>query len=319
MKEYVIAIEIGGSKLQIALGTSDGRICNLKRGEVSPDEENKGILAWLNRNLPEFISSINTSEEAILGIGVGFGGPVNSNEGLIIKSMQIEGWDGFPLKKWIEDNFSLPCFLYNDSNAAGYGEYSLGRGKKESPFFYINIGSGIGGCLIIEDDLFDGQGYGAGEIGHFRIPDWMDDTAGSDCELEDLCSGWSIEARLRKDGYVPAGSVLSDMCGGDFGKINCKMLGDAANQNDEFALNELDRISNSIGIALTNVLCLFSPVTIAVGGGVSLIGEVLLEKIRFHTKKRDLINYTGHYKIVPCELGETVVINGVVLLTHKEI
>jgi glucokinase len=319
IKEYVTAIEIGGSKLQIALGTTGGKICSLIRGEVAPEEGNKGILNWLNQNLLKLISSINPSEEVILGIGVGFGGPVNSNAGQIIKSMQIGGWDNFPLGQWLEDNFSLPSFVFNDSNSAGYGEYILGSGKNESPFFYINIGSGIGGCLIIEDNLFDGQGYGAGEIGHVRIPDWTVDTSGSDCELEELCSGWSIEARLRKEGYVPGGSVLMDMSGGDLSKLNCKMLGDAAGRKDAFALKELDRIAMSISIALSNVLCLFSPVTIAVGGGVSLIGEPLLERIRYHTKKRDHISYSEHYKIVPCELGESVVINGVILLTHKEI
>jgi len=316
-KEYVLGIEIGGTKLQIALGTPDGKVQNVQRYKVIAQEGRQGIINRIIQAIPEYLSSMSLTIDMVKAIGIGFGGPINNKTGHVIKSMQVAGWDDFTLKEFFEKRFSIPCFLFNDTDAAGYGEYSTGSGKNESPFFYTNIGSGIGGSLIIDGAPYDGQGYGAAEIGHTRIPDWSNDTPDSDTELELLCSGWSIESRLQKPGYVPADSVMTDMCVSDTRRLDCRTLGEAVYRKDAFALLELDKISNSFSIALTNILCLFSPKTIAIGGGVSLIGEPFFERIRYHTKRREFIMNADTYEIVPCLLGETVVLNGVVLLSYK--
>lgn len=317
MKELLIGAEIGGTKLQAALGTSDGAIVKLTRGKVNLAEGKDGILNWFASNIPDLLSSIDASDTVVRGIGVGFGGPIDSKNGRIFKSNQVAGWDDFELKAWFEKEFSLPSFIYNDSSAAGYGEYKLGSGMNTAQFFYTNIGSGIGGSLIIDGKLYDGQGFGAAEIGHTYIPDWTSQVPGADSKLEVLCSGWGIEARLRKPGYVPENSLLFGMCRGDVQKLSCKMLEEAVYAKDAFAMRELDLVAKGISTALTSVLCLFQPERIAVGGGVALMGEPLFERIRLHTKNREFVTNTGRYDIVPCKLGETVVINGVLLLAAE--
>src|SRR5439155_5748609 len=128
----------------------------------------------------------------IRGVGVGFGGPVDDADRTVIKSHQIAGWDGFPLAKWLTDLLGWPVALGNDADVAGLAEALFGAGKGSSPIFYITIGSGIGGGLIINGEIYRGCGRGAAEIGHLRIQR----TGASGIVrtvLEDIASGWGIE------------------------------------------------------------------------------------------------------------------------------
>lgn len=154
----------------------------------------------------------------------------------------------------------------------------------------------------------------AAEFGEVRIPDWTADQPGADTRLEALCSGWGIQKRLRKPGYVPVDSSLNELCEGETEILDCKMLEQVVHAGDAFAIAETDRVAKSLAIALTDVLCLFQPQYIAIGGGVSLTGEPLFERIRLHVKEREFVSNTGRYEIVPCQLGEDVVLVGALLL-----
>ncbi|MCW5951944.1 MAG: ROK family protein [Propionibacteriaceae bacterium] len=314
----LIGVEIGGTKLQVALGTREGDLLQVVRGRVHAGRGRDGILDWIAGHVAGFLSGRSPTSEGIRAIGVGFGGPVDGS-GRVIKSVQIPDWDGFALKRWFEERFAIPTFVYNDSSAAGFGEFKLGTGEGTSQFFYTNIGSGIGGSLVLDGDLFDGQGVGAAELGQTRIPDWTSSVPGADIKLEALCSGWAIEARLRSPGYVPMGSRLIELARGRVEQINCRMLADAVARGDAFALAELDAVATGMGIALANVLCLFQPERIAVGGGVSLIGAPLLSRIRKRTREREFISNHQRYEILPCRLGENIVLHGAVILAARDL
>lgn len=309
----IVGVEIGGTKLQVALGKADGTILYTRRGSVAPELGATGILAWLEREVGSLISEASPRPAAI---GVGFGGPVESATGAVLVSHQIAGWEGFALKPWFEERFGLPTVVANDANAAGWAEYRCGAGQGTRQFCYMNIGSGIGGALVIDGRLHDGQGRGAAEIGHTYVPDWTVDAPGVADKLENLCSGWSIERRLRATCVLPDGP-LAQHCGGNPETLTCLMLADAARQGDAFALAELDRIAGAVGIALSNVITLVHPERVAMGGGVSLMGDILLEPIRRHVAGRVFGPYKGRYEILPCALGESVVIVGALLLAGE--
>lgn len=315
----LVGVEIGGTKLQIALGNPDGSIVKTVRGKVNTNKGSKGILDWFKENLKELLQEQTSQGTKIDAIGVGFGGPLNSLTGTILKSVQIAGWGDFNLKAWFESMFHIQTFVFNDSSAAGYGEYILGSGRKTKQFFYTNIGSGVGGSLIIDGRLYDGQGLGAAELGQVRIPDWTSDVRGADNRLEALCSGWAIEQRLQKPGYVPNDSLLMEMCHGDVSILTSPMLGKAVAGKDAFALEEIHRVAKGMSMALADILCLIQPERIAVGGGVSLIGEPLFESIRKHVKEREFISNQDRYTIVQCELGEAIVLQGAILLAAENL
>src|SRR5204862_2189107 len=122
---------------------------------------------------------------ALRGVGIGFGGPVDDATRTVLKSHQIAGWDGFPLAKWLEELLGLPAVLGNDADVAGLAEALFGAGKGVSPVFYITVGSGIGGGLILDGEIYRGCGLGAAEIGHLRVGiDWEDGIESS--KVEDM-------------------------------------------------------------------------------------------------------------------------------------
>ena len=109
------------------------------------------------------------------------------------------------------------------------------------------------------------------------------------------------------------------LCGEDVSTVTNQMLGEAVSAGDPFALEEIDRVAKSMAIAISNVLCLMQPEVIAVGGGFSLIGDPLIDRIRAHVKERDFICSEGRYRIVPCELGEAIVLQGALLLAAESL
>jgi len=313
MKSYYVGVEIGGTKLQVALGDQDGRILARERGDVDPANGAQGILAWLDAATDIVINEC-PQDGACKAIGVGFGGPVDSATGQVLVSHQIQGWEGVHLKQWFEDHYSLPTCVENDANAAGWAEYCLGAGKGTQCFVYCNIGSGIGGALVIDGKLYNGQGLGACEIGHTYVPDWTTMEPGQTDKLEHLCSGWSITRRIQGWTDLQADTPLGRLASGNPVNLTCPMLAEAARQGDTRAQAEIEAVATGVGRALSNVVTLLHPERIALGGGVALMGEVLLTPLTAYMDSHVFGPYRGRYSLVPCALEEDVVTAGALLL-----
>jgi glucokinase len=250
-------------------------------------------------------------------VGIGFGGPVDDATRSVIKSHQIQGWDGFPLADWIAELLGIPAMLGNDADCAGLGEALFGAGKGLSPIFYITIGSGIGGGLIINGEIYRGCGRGAAEIGHLiniREPE----------TLEERASGWAI-ARLAKSmlkADLPAAnaSLLHGMIQGDIERLTAQHVGQAANLGDQFARQVLAVTCCDLAEGICNLIALLCPRRIIIGGGVSQIGErQLLDVIRSRVAERVFQPFAGCYDIVPAALGEEVVVHGALALARRRL
>src|SRR5258708_24559638 len=193
---YFLGIEIGGTKLQLGIGPGDGTLAGLWRETVDAAAGPEGIRRQISRAIPELLAKSAIDRSQLGGIGIGFGGPVDDTAHTIIKSHQIEGWDNFPLQQWISDLAGMPAALGNEVDCAGLAEALFGAGKGLSPIFYITIGSGIGGGLIVDGQIYRGVGRGAAGIGHVRVP--IPSQGGfRPTILEKVASGWGIEAQAR--------------------------------------------------------------------------------------------------------------------------
>jgi len=310
----VIGVEVGGTKLQVALGTRQGKIVRLRTERACPEAGAQGIRAQIESLVRRLLEEAGRNGPE--AIGVGFGGPVDSAAGTVLVSHQVEGWSDFPLRQWFEDHFGLPCLVENDSNAAGWAEYRCGAGRGARNMIYMNIGSGIGGAIIIGGTLYNGQGRGAGEIGHTYVPNlWSTskDEASAD-KLENLCSGWAIERRLRAIGQIPEGSPLAELTGGQIERITGPILAEAAARGDRLVLETLNCAAQMLGVAIANVVTLFHPERFVVGGGFAQMGEPLFERLRWAVEGHVFAPFRGRYEILPAQLEQNVVLVGALLL-----
>jgi glucokinase len=315
-----LGIEIGGSKLQIGVGSGDGSLAGLTRATVDGAAGPEGIRQQISAGVPELLSRSGIERGRLKGVGIGFGGPVDDSTRTIIKSHQIEGWDGFPLANWIGEITGLPAVLGNDADVAGLAEALFGAGKDLSPVFYITVGSGIGGGLIINGEIYRGCGRGAAEIGHLRVS--TPSEAGLDrVTVEDTASGWGIETEARALA-VASGSarVALAKAGCPPEQITTRDLAEAAKRGNPFASTILARARECLAEGICHVIALLCPRRIVIGGGVALMGEQhFFEPLRKLVAERAFKPFAGCYDIVPAALGEEVVVHGALALARRRL
>lgn len=177
-----LGVEIGGTKLQVGVCDRRGRIVQLVRIAVVRRGGARGILKQLEIVIPPLLAA-----HQVKAIGVGFGGPVDSARGRIVRSFHINGWDRFLLRRWFVQRFKLPTIIENDTNAAALAEALIGAGRGKRAVLYSNVGTGIGGGFVVEGVIHNGR-FGATEIGHTQFF-----VRGRWRILEELSSGLSIE------------------------------------------------------------------------------------------------------------------------------
>lgn len=321
-----LGIEIGGTKQQIGLGAGDGTLVPLGSDEflikrtVEQSAGAAGIRTTIEAMLPELWSRSGVAPAAVKGIGIGFGGPFDDTTGRTIKSHHIAGWDSFPLGDWAKSLLNAPVAIGNDADVAGLGEAMYGAGQGVSPLFYITVGTGIGGGLILDGEIYRAVGRGAAEIGHLKVLDWSRAGTPMLVELEKVASGFALGQRaqeLAQDGET-AGSLVLEYVDGDLTKITGAHVGRAAKRKDTFALRVLRESTDSLAEAICQTIVLVCPKRIVIGGGVSQLGdELFFEPIRAAVAERVFRPFAGLTEIVPAALGEEVVIHGAIGLAVR--
>lgn len=309
-----LGIEIGGTKLQLGVGSGDGPpLAALERLDVAPARGAEGIRRQLEQAARPLIQRFG-----VTAVGFGFGGPVDSSAGRTIVSHQIEGWDSFPLADWGRQTFGLPALVANDSDSAGLAEALFGAGRGHRMVFYSNVGSGIGGALVVDGRLYQGGSGVASELGHLR-PGL--DCARSDQTVESLASGWAITQAVRKrlsersPAYEQDAADLFERCHGEPDRLTTQIIAQAAGQGNRLAREALDRACQVFGWGLAQMLTLLAPNVVVIGGGVSLAGESLwLAPLREHVRRYVFPPLVDAFQILPANLGEEVVVHGVLAL-----
>jgi len=262
MQKRFLGIEIGGSKLQIVAGNEAGVIEERFRFAVKPADGAAGIRRQIQETLRDLVPRLKPS-----AIGVGFGGPVDWRTGVICCSHHIEGWTDFPLGPWLSELAGAPVYVDNDANVAALGEARRGAGAGFNPVFYVTLGSGVGGGLVLDRKIFHGARPGEVEIGHVRL-----DRSG--VILESRCSGWAVDAKVRAAMAANPSSLLARQAGGATGG-EARFLAPALVGGDAEARQILDETAGDLGFGLSHVVQLLHPEVIVLGGGLSLIGEPL--------------------------------------------
>lgn len=308
-----LGIEIGGTKLQFGVGRGDGGpFVDFQRIDVELQHAAEGIRRQIEQAARPLID-----KHGVKTVGVGFGGPVDAQTGRTVTSHQVEGWDDFPLVAWVDKTLGLPAILSNDSDAAGLAEARFGAGQGAAVVFYSNVGSGIGGALVLDGDLFRGGSGIASELGHLR--------PGIECELADqtvesIASGWGITATIRarlaeRSDSGPDSAALLALCDGRPDLLDTRLAAQAAAEGNRLALEAFDRACRTYGWALAQMITLVAPKVVVLGGGVSLVSRSLFfDPVCKYVDRYVFPPSRGAFQIVPAALGEEVVVHGVLAL-----
>lgn len=299
-----IGIEIGGTKLQVVVGTESGRILDRIRTQVDVGAGGVGIRNKIAEALPLLLG-----RHPVKAVGVGFGGPVDWRTGQICCSHQVTGWHDFPLKDWLKSESGLPVAIDNDANVAALGEAVCGAGRGYPHVFWINMGSGIGGGLVVDGSLYHGKPPGETEVGHVRL-----DKSGT--TLEARCSGWAVDQRIREAVAREPSSALAQLAGGKQGG-EAKALAPALRANDATARQLLDAVVDDIAFGLSHVVHLIHPDVVVVGGGLSLVGEPLRAGIEARLPNYVMDAFKPGPAVVLAGLGEDSVTVGALVLAAR--
>jgi predicted NBD/HSP70 family sugar kinase len=219
----------------------------------------------------------------VVSIGIGFGGPVDPVRGIVRRSHHVDGWEGIALRREFESAFGIATHVDNDANAGALGELAYGAARNRRHVLYVNIGTGIGGALIIDGKLHHGAGGNSGEIGHTVI-DRPESTA------------------------LPTGAQAVS--------VTCEAVFDAARDGDVAAGELVNETAELLGIGIANVLNLVNPELVVIGGGVSEAGDVLLVPLREAVRAHAMPG-AAEAEVVAAALGYDAGVLGAVALAAQ--
>lgn len=296
-----LGIEIGGTKLQLVLGDEQGRISERRKLAVDPARGAAGIRQQIEQALPELLRGRPAAR-----VGVGFGGPVDWKTGKICRSHQIAGWSEFDLGGWLGGLTSAPVVVDNDANVAALGEALRGAGIGSSPVFYVTLGSGVGGGLVVDGRIYHGAKPGESEIGHLRL-----DRQGTIVEAR--CSGWAVDARIRELRVKEPQSLLARLTRAEPGG-EARHLATACQQGDTAARRLLQETAEDLAFGLSPVVHLFHPEIIILGGGLSGVGESLRAAVERALRGFVMEAFAPGPRIALAALGEDAVPVGALCL-----
>lgn len=325
MPSRYLGIEIGGTKLQAAVGDGSGpTLIDLERRQIDRSQGAAGIRSVLT----ELVHSL-LARHSIDRIGIGFGGPVDAANGVVRTSHQVAGWDQFPIVDWCREQFGLPARLGNDCDCAALGESMYGAGRNQRICFYVTIGTGIGGGLVSDGVLFGQHRPAVAEIGHLRI-DFLNEYAtesisGASSRMKQTVesvgagpgiSSWvsSILESGQLTGQEDALAQLRQEA--SRGPLETKRLGELAHAGNAVAIQAFERSARAVGWAIAQTVTLTAADVVIVGGGVPLAGELYFRPLRESFREYVFGPLRDCTSIVPAALGEEVVLHGAIALSR---
>ncbi|MBI2925775.1 MAG: ROK family protein [Verrucomicrobia bacterium] len=304
MTQSFLGLEIGGTKLQFVVGDESAKIRGRRRFTVERAGGGEAIRRQIQATLPELLAA--TKPRAL---AVGFGGPVDRATGTIAVSHQIEGWSGFALRDWLHTLSGLPVIVENDANTATLGEARHGAGVGCDPVFYVTLGSGVGGGLVVNGRIYHGSKPGEAELGHVRL-----DKQGT--IVEHRCSGWAVDGRIRELRAKTPDSVLSRLTANAHGG-EARFLADALQQDDPLARQILGETAEDLAFALSHVVHLFHSEIVVLGGGLAFVGEPLRAAVADALPRFIMDVFKPGPRVALAALGEDAVPVGALVLARS--
>jgi glucokinase len=284
LESWIGAVDIGGTKISVGVVDQSGNL--LAKSEM-PTHAERGPQDAVKRIKAALLEVLQRSGGSLVGIGIGCTGPVYPITGEIGRLDFLLGWEGYNLVHELSSTFNLPVAMENDADAAALGEYHWGAGKNASRMLYVTVSTGIGTGLVIDGKIYRGVNGAHPEMGHHII-----DPGGPLCSCgghgcwESLASGPAMVQWMNDPDFTSA----LDICR-------------AAEQKNARAMEAVERTGHYLGIGLANMVTLFVPDVIVLGGGVMKSRHLFWNQI--HTTISTVCGYVPFedVRIVPAYFG----------------
>jgi len=295
---HAIGVDFGGTSVKIALIDERGGIKGEQRivtDHVKDRDE------WLTK----VCSAINDlkGDVTINGVGVGVPGFVDYERGFIYNLPNVPGWTGVPLADLLEERLNVPVRIDNDVNAMALGECTFGAGRTFQHALFVTLGTGVGGALLINNQLYRGAHSMAGEIGHVSIDMNGRVSPQGKGGLEQYVGNRRIAERAIEALEKGRKSIITDLVNGDLSQISPKTIKDAASQGDELGMEILDFVTDCIATAFSSIAYILQPQAFIVGGGVAQEADMMFDLIRKHLSERLSPHFYKRLEVKPAELG----------------
>lgn len=312
-KGYIIGVDLGGTRYRVAIADTDGIMVSKKSFPTDADKGKDSVISRIVGSVREV--SKNYPTENLFAVGIGVPGPVEPWSGIVYSPPNLPGWGEVPIKEHFQNQLKLPVYVGNDANLAALGEHRFGAGAGVSDMVYITVSTGIGGGVIANGKLLLGTHGLAGEIGHMTI-----DRNGPRCPcgnigcLEALASGTSIARIARERLESGEQSLIIDLIGQDLEKVTGEVVVEAARKNDRLAMDVMETAAENLGIGVVNVVHIFNPALVIIGGGVSNAEDLIFQPVIRIVRERVMSRLQEGLAIVPAALGDDAGLFGAIAL-----
>ncbi len=313
--KYYIGIDLGGTNIAAGVVNEKNEIiaqCSVKTRGERPAEQIIDDMAAVAKLAVE---KAGISMADIEWVGVGAPGTANKATGTIEYSNNLN-WHDVPLVAMLVERLSCPVFIENDANAAAYGEYVAGSAKDAKISVMVTLGTGVGGGIVIENEIYTGFNFAGAELGHtVMVVDGRPCTCGRNGCFEAYASATGLIATTKEHMNADKNSIMWKLCEGDINEVNGKTSFDAMREGDITATTVVDEYMKYLACGITNIINTFQPDILCVGGGISHERDYLIEPMKKLIAKevysRDSAKNTV---IVVASLGNDAGIIGAALL-----
>jgi glucokinase len=314
-----VGVDLGGSLTRAGLAKSCGEIIDM---ESMPTEGERGpghVVRGIARMVDDLVERNGVPRSSLRGVGIGSPGPLNTKTGVIVNTPNLR-WRAVPLRDLVEEAVGVRAVLENDANAAALGEWWKGAGAGVSSLVCFTLGTGVGGGIVIAGDIWHGATDVAGELGHMTI-----ETAGRRCNcgnygcLEAYASATAISVRAREGIEKGRQSSLKEAVGGELDTITSEIVYEQAVAGDPFCREVMTDTARYLAVGVANMLNIFNPEVVVIGGGVTRAGDVLFRPLAERVRGRAFPMALEGVRVVPAELGTNAGLIGAVAVIKKAV
>ncbi len=322
-KKWIVGVDLGGTNIVVGVVPIEGgeplAVASLPTEPTRGPKHVVDRIVWM---VQEAISSVVSTQggtrQDVAGVGIGSPGPLDRGTGTVIDTPNL-GWRNFPLRDLIANAVKLPATLDNDAICATYGEWWLGAGRGTKTLVGVTLGTGIGGGIVIDGEIFHGASDSAGEVGHMTI-----DSNGRKCNcgnygcLEAYASGPAIALRAREGIEAGAQSVLPDLVEGKLETITAATVYEAVLLGDQYANEVMRETAKFLGAGIASLVNVLNPEMVVIAGGVTQAGDHLFVPLRAEVRRRAFASAVQACRIVSAELQGTAGVIGAAGVFKRE-